>query len=232
MQLVRSGQLTAGSRLPSERELTDQLGVSRSVLREALRILEKSGLLSAKQGSGRFVNGHASDNWPLPAADHWLGLHWEEMAELNHVLQLIEPEAVLEVPSHLLPQVAYAARVLHEQSRVAVETGDAQLAAQIDSEFHTVLCRFTPNRLLRDLILKLLASGTDSAHAVYAIPAAARNSLAHHLAIVEALEAGSREDASRLVREHAAVAYRYALAASTSPASRMEEPTKEPTSEP
>lgn len=209
--LIYSGQLAPESRLPSERDMAEQLGVSRAVLREALRILEKSGLLQVQHGRGRFVATHASNASVLRASDGWLQSHRRELAELNHVLQLIEPEAVLEIPNHLVPHVAWEARSLYERAVAAVEDGDVTLAAALDGEFHTALCRLTSNSLLRDLTLGLISSMTESARAVYGIPTAARQSLAQHEAVVMALEAGSRMDASHLMREHAAVAYRYAM---------------------
>jgi GntR family transcriptional repressor for pyruvate dehydrogenase complex len=209
MELIRSGRLPLGSRLPPERELAEQLGVSRPVLREALRILEAAGIFTASVGRGRFVTGHALAENAASEAD-WLWLHRGEIAELNHLLQLVEPAGILEVPSHYLPEVAADARAALARGQKSVETGDADAAAESDVEFHLALCRRTPNSLLRELIMRLIRSYPESVRAVYTVEAAARRSLAEHAEIVEALEAGSREDASRLLRDHAAVAYRFA----------------------
>src|SRR5438132_5361479 len=54
-QRIDSGELAAGTRLPSERELTQQLGISRMTLRQALDRLERDGLLVRRQGTGAFV---------------------------------------------------------------------------------------------------------------------------------------------------------------------------------
>ncbi len=208
MRLIRSGQLPAGSRLPAERDLAQRLGVSRTSLREALRILEATRVLEASVGRGRFVTsnpGHKSSAMP-----GWHELQREEVAELNHVLQLVEPAGILEVPIHLVPEVVADARAICARAQEAIAAADVDAAVKLDVDFHLSLCRRTPNRLLRDLLMKLIESMADSARAVYAIPVAARHSLDQHLKIVEALEAGSRERASALLREHAATAYRFA----------------------
>lgn len=210
MQLIESGQLPAGSRLPAERELAQQLGVSRTVLREALRILEAIGVLEARVGRGRFVSQSHHGGRRALTGSGWLQSHHEEVAELNHVLQLVEPAGILEIPAHLVPQVASEARTICLRMEAALSAGDVAQAADLDCEFHRTLSRWTPNRLLRDLIWSLVDDAVKSAQVVYGIPSAARHSLDQHWAIVGALEGGSREEASRLLREHAAVAYRFA----------------------
>src|SRR5919205_833269 len=55
--LVERGELTAGERLPPERELAAQLGVSRTVLREALHTLAALGLVESRHGRGVFIAG-------------------------------------------------------------------------------------------------------------------------------------------------------------------------------
>lgn len=56
MRQVREGGFPAGSQLPAERDLTDSLGVSRVILREALRVLEEDGVVVRRHGVGTFVN--------------------------------------------------------------------------------------------------------------------------------------------------------------------------------
>jgi GntR family transcriptional repressor for pyruvate dehydrogenase complex len=207
--LISAGQLKPGSRLPSERELAQTLRVSRTALREALRILEATGALKASVGRGRFVGERATSS-RHPQSDGWLQVHRHEIAELNHVLQLVEPAGLLELPSYLLAQVAAEARAIYVRAMTAVEAGDVELSANLDREFHRCLCRQTPNRLLRELIEGLIDGYRESTAATYAIPTVARRSLDQHLAIILALEAGSREEASDKLRQHEAVAYRLA----------------------
>ncbi len=52
---IVSGHVEAGDRLPPERELCERFGVSRTVLREAIRFLEGEGLLTTRSGSGTYV---------------------------------------------------------------------------------------------------------------------------------------------------------------------------------
>ena len=54
-ELISSGEFTAGSRLPTERELTQRFGVSRSSLREATRALAMVGVLESRVGDGTYV---------------------------------------------------------------------------------------------------------------------------------------------------------------------------------
>ncbi len=52
---IKTGKLTPGARLPSERELSESLGVNRMTLRQALHLLETQGLLVRRQGAGTYV---------------------------------------------------------------------------------------------------------------------------------------------------------------------------------
>lgn len=62
--LIAGGQAKTGDRLPSERAMAQALGVGRSTLREAIRIMEFSGLLAARPGEGIFVAAPAALHGP------------------------------------------------------------------------------------------------------------------------------------------------------------------------
>src|SRR3954452_19874439 len=92
-ELISSGQFSAGARLPTERELTQRFGVSRSSLREAMRALALVGVLEPRVGDGTYVTtlepellltgvGFVSDR-----ADG------ASLIELHRIRRLLEPEA-------------------------------------------------------------------------------------------------------------------------------------------
>ena len=54
-QIIDTSNLKPGDQMPAERELMEQLGVSRNVLREAFHILEQRGIITSQQGKGRFL---------------------------------------------------------------------------------------------------------------------------------------------------------------------------------
>ena len=89
LNLVNTGQLTPGSRMPPERELITRLGVSRTSLREAIRILETLGVLRVVPGRGTWVR----DDYQRPSLGDtlaWLPNHEHDVLQLFEVRETIE----------------------------------------------------------------------------------------------------------------------------------------------
>lgn len=85
--MVESGELKPGDRLPSERQLSERLRVSRSTLTQALRILESDGIVIARQGSGRYIR-HSTPDY---TTDSIIGnLQQAAIADLLEVREVIE----------------------------------------------------------------------------------------------------------------------------------------------
>jgi GntR family transcriptional repressor for pyruvate dehydrogenase complex len=202
LRLVTSGALQVGDRLPPERVLMERLGVSRTVLREALSSLEALGVVEARSTRGRFVAGRGSDDRSRVLVNAWLNQHVNEIEEAMRVRAMVERQALLDIPDADLAAVLRDVRgVLAEQTR-AIEAGDLLRAAQANQDFHLVLCSRTPNRLLRTLAVGLIDYSRRAAVAIYSDRASALESLAEHEAIAEALAGGDRAEAARLNAEH------------------------------
>lgn len=184
---IARGDLVPGEALPSERVLTEQLGVSRTALREALKMLESMGMLEARVGKGRFVTLRANDSQSLALVRNWLHAHREEIEDLNEIRTAMEGIAV----SRLAPEARVrTANQLHEivsEAKRAVARGDSVRAAALDSEFHRTLCGGTTNRPLQALVEGMIDAAQEAALAVYALPAAAGASLREHSEIARAL---------------------------------------------
>jgi GntR family transcriptional repressor for pyruvate dehydrogenase complex len=148
----RLAQLVAaaapGSRLPTERELCEQLGVGRSTLREAVRALAFIGAVEPRQGSGTFVGGDPA------AVDRLIGLGL--VLNRSKVEEIVEVRRALEVDGARLAAERHTeadAEELRAIMREMVALQDEPLtASKADVEFHVRLARASHNSVLEHLL--------------------------------------------------------------------------------
>ncbi len=91
---IESGEFKPGQQLPSERDLAQELGVSRPTVREALIALEVAGLVEVKIGVGAFVRDAAKPGSALPESDH-------SALEIMQARALVEPELAALAARHI-----------------------------------------------------------------------------------------------------------------------------------
>lgn len=142
-QLIASAE--PGSRLPTERELSERLGVGRSTLREAMRSLAFIGAIQPRQGSGTYVS-------PVDggAVDRLIGLGL--MVLRSRVEEVVEARRVLEVEAARLAAARHdeadRAELEAVLARMREATAEPAVASAHDLHFHVLLARASHNGVL------------------------------------------------------------------------------------
>ena len=210
---ILHGQLAAGDRLPTERELVEQLGVSRTVLREALSSLEALGLLETRGTRGRWVAAGGSSERSRTLVGAWLHQHAREILEVDEIRSVLESHAIRSMSKWDAIDAAREAGAALRAQEEALARGDAVAAADGDAAFHQTLGSYTQNEALKTLMQGLVDASRKGAYAVYSLPETAAGSLDQHRLIVEALAVSDVERAAVLAQEHMLdVARRYSTA--------------------
>jgi GntR family transcriptional repressor for pyruvate dehydrogenase complex len=202
LEMVVSGGLEPGERLPPERELCERLGVSRTVVREALNLLEARGLISIEHGRGAVVSGGNTD-----AVRDALGVILRVRPKV--LWELLEMRAILEVGiSGLAAERATvedtdAMRAELERMAALIDAPEGYVDA--DVEFHALLARAARNGVLLTMlepIVDLLR--TSRRVSASRRPGSALRALGEHEEILRRVEAGDAEGARREMRAHLA----------------------------
>ncbi|MBC8255311.1 MAG: FadR family transcriptional regulator [Ardenticatenia bacterium] len=148
-ELISTGKLNAGVRLPPERELAEKLGVARGVVREAVKVLEVRGLVAIQPGRGAFVVEDGTQS----LSNHLARLF--RMGRITHG-DLIELRRVLEVEIAGLAAQHASAKSIKEMKQSLVKmdenisSPDRYIAADVN--FHLALARATQNKMFPLLI--------------------------------------------------------------------------------
>jgi GntR family transcriptional regulator, transcriptional repressor for pyruvate dehydrogenase complex len=201
--LIRSGQLTAGDRLPSERELCERFGVSRVTVREALRVLEANGLVDIRVGArgGAFVTAPSSRMVGEGIAD-LISLSSLSAVEVTETRMVFELGLVPLVCERATEEDIAALYAICDRSGVALETADEYPLA-LSAEWHTRFAHSTHNRAigllaesLHDPMIRSLqqARSTEPTHG--------RRGVEEHRALVEAVAERDVERATELMSVH------------------------------
>lgn len=200
-QRIAAGEFKTGGRLPSERALCEELGISRTVLREALSSLEALGIVESRSTRGWYVAAGDSPERSQSLVSAWLHQHADQFAEIDEVRGALEALCLRTMSEDEAFDAARRTRALLLDQSAAVERRDAVQAAAADYDFHRLLCSYTKNEALQSLVAGLIKNKRE-ALAVYSLPDMAQRSLQQHTEIVDALHAGDRKRAAQLVEEH------------------------------
>jgi GntR family transcriptional repressor for pyruvate dehydrogenase complex len=198
-QAVLSGELNVGDKLPSERELIEQFGYSRSVIREALRLLEDDGLIRLQAGrNGGAVITNPDTTQIMSNIDMLLRLQQTGLGEVHEAQRLIEPIVV---------QLAIArataedfAKIRETIDLIEAHPGDIELVRVQSNRFHTLLGEATKNNVIsivagivRQIIVDFKYEGSEQE---------ALEIARIHRRILDAIEAKDTESAVRRSLRH------------------------------
>lgn len=202
LDMIRSGQVSGGDRLPTEAELVERIGVSRSAVREAVQSLSFAGVLRVQQGGGTFVTDLAPEQL-LRSTGLVLELSGGDMlAELYAVRRMLEPEAAALAVERLTEADLETLRSRLEAMRAATE---AEVFVQADIAFHDTVAEIAGNRTLRALLDTLRSEATlGLIRRAREEERAEARSIAEHEAILAAMEQRDAELARAATLVHLA----------------------------
>lgn len=188
---IESGQLQVNDRLPSEAELSRAFGVSRPIVREALRSLQALGLTESHTGRGTFV-ASASTKIPLAFGQY-------TSSELNEVRRCLEVPAAGQAARRAKPaDLAELRQILQEVDQVASPDG----AIRLDGQFHCAISRASGNSLFVRLVSDLRELLQEQSHALSMLPGRSERADREHRQILAAIERGDPAAAEKAMLAH------------------------------
>lgn len=146
---IFSERLAPGSRMPSERQLAEALGVGRSAVREALKSLGLLGLVEVRQGAGTYLKRPDSDL--LPRVIEW-GLLLGERRTLDLVEARQHVEAVVARLAAERRDAADLERLESALLTMGAAAGSAESFVEADVAFHLAVARAAKNSVLSDVL--------------------------------------------------------------------------------
>ncbi|MEC4015847.1 FadR/GntR family transcriptional regulator [Streptomyces sp. H27-D2] len=202
-QMIVSGDLGADRPLVPE-EIGQRFEVSRTVVRESLRVLEAKGLVSARPNVGTRVRPVSDWNLLDPDIIEWRAFgpqRDDQRRELCELRWTIEPLAARLAAGHGREDVQQRLADMAEIMRHAVAQGDALTFSRADAEFHSLLLQVGGNRMLEHL-----SAIVSSALQVSGAPTAgcerpSETVVGHHLRIVDTVGSGDAAGAEAAMRQ-------------------------------
>ncbi|WP_277924369.1 FadR/GntR family transcriptional regulator [Sphingomonas sp. CROZ-RG-20F-R02-07] len=188
---IVTGVHAPGALLMGEIELAEKLGVSRSVVREALRMLSAKGLLHSRPKSGTRVRERSQWNLLDPDLLAWM---FEGEPSLGFVRSLFQLRMIVEPAA---AELAAVGRTSHQLSRMghALETMDAyklttEEGQAADQLFHAIILEATGNELLVSLSGSIAAAVRWTTYFKYRRQRSPRDPMPEHRALFDAIAAG------------------------------------------
>ena len=198
---IRRGDYAPGERLPSERELAEQIQVSRVSVREAMRSLEALDVVEIQHGRGCFVSRRYADAYAAPFAN-WLRSHGDEVQELLRVRGALDELAAERAAERPDPDGLEAVRSAHAAFGAAVDDGrPLERLVELDVALHVAIAH-AASPLMGALLGDLHGALRESRFVALSPSGRPEAAAREHAEIVDAILEGRSADARAAVQRH------------------------------
>ncbi len=199
---LANGQLMLGEKLPNQNDLSLELGVSRTSLREAMKILDLLGVIEQRPGYGTVIRGNIpelnkkKDDLPLLSNE-------EATYELLEAREIIECGAVKLVAQKATDEQIQSLFEMVGKMELCLKNEDYEEYKKLDHKFHELIAVASANRFLNDpaiAIHQYMEKFIDEN--IELLPGLVKQSQRHHRAVCEAIARRDPERAEKEMRSH------------------------------
>lgn len=198
--LILDKHLVPGDKLPSERDLSTQLGVGRYALREAIRILEARGIVEVRPGTGTYVTNLESDLLKSALGSLLLGKR-DEILHLLQVRQFLEVKA-----AGLLAQKGLCEEDLLQLEELVLKMESmavgASAYASVDTQFHSMIIHLVGNPILSQIVDSVRDLVLSDIRKLIRLPDMQERSAWHHRQVLRCITRGDCAGAEAAMQDH------------------------------
>jgi GntR family transcriptional repressor for pyruvate dehydrogenase complex len=198
---IQAGDWASAGKLPGQRELATELGVSRASLREAVILLEGLGLLRSEPGRGVFI-ARPGEKGLGSAYGRWVFHERYALQDVYLVRSRLEELAVMLAAKAVTSSGIARLQATVTQMQLAAVNGDLVTMSEGDQAFHTCLMELAGSTLLHDLLASIEDVIEGSRRVAFANPDRVEEPIAEHQRIIDALAQGDAEQAKLAMRSH------------------------------
>jgi GntR family transcriptional regulator, transcriptional repressor for pyruvate dehydrogenase complex len=199
---ILDGELRSGDRLPTERELAEQFHVSRTAVREAMKILAQRGLVDMRPGRGTIVIDGAHE-----AMQESINLAMKlKLGEVGGSDNLVEVREILETEIAALAAARATEKeidAMREAVKVMDESlNDADAFIAADNNFHEALAQGTQNTLILILVNSIVNLLSEQRKQIFEVEGGPQRGQIHHKRILESIIRRDPQAARAAMRSH------------------------------
>lgn len=199
---ILSGDLQPGSQIPGMDALRDEFSVSRTVLREAIKLLTAKGLVRSRPRVGITVRPRS--DWSLldPELIMWrvdADFGWDFFNDLIGMRRIIEPGAAEQAALHASPQEVDLLQARYRRLEAAVD--DQQAFVSADVQYHIGIIAATHNEMIQPLRVPIGVAILALAGCTATVPGTAETALPLHRAVIDAISRHDPLEANQTMRE-------------------------------
>jgi GntR family transcriptional repressor for pyruvate dehydrogenase complex len=201
-EMVLKGDLSPGDRLPGERALARQLRVSRTAVRDALRILEGMGVVEVRPGRGTFIASELSEATSPLRWKEWLGEHREQTSQIMEVRELLEVKVAQWATEKATTADIQSMERSVDLMEQAIRRNDVDAMVAADRAFHDTLGRASGNQVIALMRESLYLALQGQTQTVFRMTSRGPDSLKEHQAILAAVRDLDTPGAARAMLHH------------------------------